>query len=115
MSEDNSVKKIFGKSAEELIAEARETAKAQEKRDKERSQRLKKELFETHAGPEELKHFHWLLTKLDDSQLARLAVQCGVASGPDDIDRDILIYWLEETNRESFYSEYHKVLEKSKS
>lgn len=109
MSKEDSVKKIFGKTADELVIEARERAAVKAKEDVKKSKRLSKEFFETHAGPEELKHLYWLLEKLDDKQLSLLAINCGVTSS-EDVDRDTLSSWIEETNRETFYHEYHKLL-----
>lgn len=108
---EDAVKKIFGKSADELVIEARERAAIQAKADAEKAERLSKEFFETHAGPEELNHLYWLLERLNDQQLSKLARNCGVSSNYDDQERDILVSWLEETNRETFYREYHKILE----
>lgn len=110
----DAVKRIFGKSANEIIAEAKESAKKQEKLDREKAKRLSTEFFETHSGPEELKHFYWLLEQLDDKQLNTLATKCGVSSNYSDLDRDTLTSWLEETDRETFYREYHKVLKPKK-
>ncbi len=110
MSNGDEVEKIFGKSADELIREAEEMAKVNSKREKDKKARLSREFFETHAGPEELKHFYWLLGQLDDEQLNSLAAKCGVSSNYSDLDRGTLTSWLEETNRETFYHEYHKII-----
>lgn len=110
MAEEDSVKKIFGKTAQELIVESKEREEAQAKEEVKRAKRLEKEFFETHAGPEELKHLYWLLDQLSEEQLHKLATKCGVSSTYKDLDRETLSSWIEETNRETFYREYHKLV-----
>lgn len=107
---EDKVKNIFGKSADDLVRESQEMAKVNAKREKDKQARLSREFFETHAGPEELKHFYWLLEQLNNKQLNFLAAKCGVSSNYGDLDRGTLTSWLEETDRETFYHEYHKVI-----
>jgi hypothetical protein len=62
------------------------------------------------AGPEEEKHLHWLLSKLSDQQLIRLASSAGLAD-PKEADRGFCESVLDEIDKEDFYRLYHQVLE----
>jgi hypothetical protein len=73
-------------------------------------------IFETNAGPEELKHLQELLDELDDAELRKLVDRIGILfeRPTEEIDRDTLEGVLDETDRETFYREYGNLLERRK-
>lgn len=98
---DDPVKKIFGKSAEEMRTERKD------KHSKYHSDNA----FCDNAGPEEFKHFHYLLDQLTDSEVAELTKRVGIKFGGVKVGRVDNEGVLDEADREDFYREYHKLLE----
>jgi|GEM_PF-2435983 len=96
------VKKIFGKTAEEIFAERKDT----------HGDVHSKNAFCGNAGPEEMKHLQKMLDALTDMEIASLVDAVGIKFGipAKDIDRDELEGVLDETDRETFYREYYRLI-----
>jgi hypothetical protein len=103
--DDNHVKKIFGKSAEEILS-----AKPEDY-----TKLHSPKAFCGNAGPEEMKHYYSLVGELTEKELVELAVALGFvknpAPGSDNPDmRQVWEDMLDEADREDFYREYNKLL-----
>jgi hypothetical protein len=105
---DDAVKKIFGKTAEEVLA----TPPGPIPHDKYHTPNA----FCGNAGPEEMKHFQRLLDVLSDDEIRRLVDAVGISflSPTSEVHRDIIEGVLDEADREKFYREYHKILNSRK-
>lgn len=104
---DDKVKKIFGKTADELLAWKPD----------EHSKYHYPKAFCGNAGPEEMKHYYNLVGKLTEKELVNLAVTLSFvknpAPGSDSPEmRRVWEDMLDEADREDFYREYHKILSK---
>jgi hypothetical protein len=101
------VKKVFGKSAKELFADAKRS----------HADFHSSNAFCGNAGPEEFKHLQWLLDDLTDDEIRVLVKAVGIrfADPLRDIDRDTLEGVLDEADREVFYREYHRLLDSRRS
>jgi hypothetical protein len=66
------------------------------------------------AGPEEKKHLQFLLERLTDGEIAILVEAVGIhfKEPVADIDRDTLEGVLDEVDRETFYCEYMKIVDR---
>lgn len=96
---DDPVKKIFGKTADEIFSAKSEP----------HSKYHSANAFCGSAGPEEMKHFHELVSILNDREVPALVKAVGIHIA-DDVDRDTLENVLDEADREDFYREYNKIL-----
>jgi hypothetical protein len=103
---DDPVKKIFGKSTQEIFS-APPT---------DHTKYHSANAFCGNAGPEEMKHFYSLLDELTDVEVSKLVDAVGITFGKPtvDIDRDTLEGVLDETDREVFYREYRKLMDERK-
>lgn len=67
------------------------------------------------AGPEEMQHLADLVEKLTDKELKELVQNVGIEFTPGgEIDREEYERVIDEVDREDFYREYKKILEKRK-
>jgi len=66
------------------------------------------------AGPEELRHLQELLEKLTTNELKLLTKRVGIKFLVDEseLTRDDYLSVLDEADREDFYREYRKIMEK---
>jgi hypothetical protein len=101
---DDPVKKLFGKTANEIIAEARTSER--QNHDKAHSSSA----FCGSAGPEELKHVSFLLSDLTDNEMLELTKRVGIHIAARADEREILENVLTEADREVFYCEYHRII-----
>ncbi len=102
VNNDDSVKRIFGKTAKELLLTPPET----------HSKFHNTNAFCGNAGPEEMSHFQELLDALTDNEVYGLVQNVGIAIAANADERDVLEGVLDETDRETFYREYHAILNK---
>lgn len=100
------VKKIFGKTAEEVLSEPPEPHVKYHSPD----------AFCGSAGPEEMKHLEILVEQLNDDELRQLVDKSGITFiGPlSEVDRDVLEGVVDEVAREIFYKNYQTILEARK-
>ena len=97
---DDPIKKIFGKTVEEIMAEpygshvGYHSSKA----------------FCGTAGPEELNHLSRLIELLDDDEVVKLAKRVGIGF-KNAVSRLECVGVLDQAEREVFYREFHKLLE----
>jgi hypothetical protein len=106
MYDKDKVKKIFGKSAKEVLSSQPE----------DHSKYHSPNAFCGNAGPEEMKHYYQLVSKLTGDELASLAVTLGFVSRPthdptDSIVRQSFEDIMDEADREDFYREYQKLID----
>lgn len=68
------------------------------------------------AGPEEMKHMHGLVDKLNDGELKRLVKGCGIdfAVNEEDLTREDYEGIVDEADREDFYRVYETILNSRK-
>lgn len=102
MQDDDSVKAIFGKTAEEIFTT-----------DRSHSDVHSSNAFCGNAGPEEMKHFQHLLDELTDGEIALLTDAVGISFGmpASSVERDQLEGVLDEADRETFYREYNRLMD----
>ncbi|HJQ08355.1 MAG TPA: hypothetical protein VJ836_02620 [Candidatus Saccharimonadales bacterium] len=103
---EDPVKKLFGKTAKEILSRPSEP----------HGKFHSFNAFCGNAGPEEMKHFQSLLDGLTDTEIADLTDAVGIKfpNPARDIERDALESALDEADREIFYREYHRLLEQRK-
>jgi hypothetical protein len=101
---EDPIKKIFGKTAEELFSTPSEP----------HSKFHSSNAFCGNAGPEEMKHFQHLLDVLTDQEITQLVDAVGITfdSPTTELDRSTLEGVLDEADREDFYREYNNLIDR---
>lgn len=100
------VKKIFGKTAEEMFVKTNGTHSAVQNNEE----------FCGSSGPEEMRHIQELVDKLSDKELVTLVKNAGFPKligdweKPSEV-RSICEGVIDEIKRENFYREYRKIIE----
>jgi hypothetical protein len=69
--------------------------------------------FCNNAGHEEYQHLQRLIDGLSDAELHALIDAIGITFGKatKDVERDVLEGVVDEADRETFYKEYHRIID----